>query len=77
MIKSYLLLVVLTALIVAGAVRLSNLDLTHIETDQAAAFTLTPTLPVGASNDQITVKMSVAPCGNQPHDDNQSVERRT
>ncbi|MBE7550301.1 MAG: hypothetical protein HS126_04390 [Anaerolineales bacterium] len=75
--KLYLLLIVLTALIVTGAVRLSNLDLTRIETDPAAAFILAPTLPVRASNDPVTVKMSVAPCGNQPRDDNQSVERRT
>lgn len=69
MIKSYLLLIVLTALIVTGAVRLSNLDLTRIETDPAAAFILAPTLPVGASNDPITVKMSVVPGGNQSPDD--------
>jgi hypothetical protein len=77
MVKSYLLLIVLTALIVTGAVRLSTLDLTRIETDPAAAFTLAPTLPVGANSDLITVKMSVVPCGNQPQGDNQSVERRT
>lgn len=77
MIKSYLLLIVLTALIVTGAVRLSNLDLTRIETSPAAAFTLAPTLPIGASDDQITVKMSVVPCGNQPQDNNQSVEHKT
>ncbi|MCL4299994.1 MAG: hypothetical protein KJ077_29950 [Anaerolineae bacterium] len=77
MVKSYLLLIVLTTLIVTGAVRLSSLDLTRIETDPAAAFTLAPTLLVGAGDDQITVKMSVRPCGKQPHGDSQSVERRT
>jgi hypothetical protein len=76
-VKPYLLLIVLTVLIVTSAAWLSTLDLTRIETGPAAAFTLAPTLPVAASDAQITVKMSVVPCGNQPHDDSQPVERRT
>lgn len=69
MMKPYLLLTALTALMVAGAAWLPNLDLTRIETDPSAAFTLAPPIPIEASGDQVTVKMSVIRCGNQPHDD--------
>ena len=70
--KPYLLLIALTVLMAAGAAWLPGLDLTHIETNPAAAFTLTPPLPIEASDDQVTVKMSVIRCGNQPHDDHPS-----
>lgn len=67
--KPYLLLIVLTALVVAGAAWLPDLDLTRIETGPAAVFTLTPPRPLEASDDGFTVKMSVIRCGNPPHDD--------
>lgn len=64
MLKPYLLLIALTVLIVTSAACLANLSLTRIETDPIETFTLAPTLATGASNDKITVKMSVALCGN-------------
>lgn len=69
MMKPYLLLIALTALIVAGAAWLPDLDLTRIETGPAAAFTLTPPFPIEVSGDGVTVKISVIRCGNQPHGD--------
>lgn len=65
--KSYLL-IALTALMIAGAAWLPDLNLTRIETSPAAAFTLTPSRPIETS-DPIMVKMSVNRCGNKSHND--------
>lgn len=65
--KPYLLLITLTALMIAGATWLPDPDLTRIETGPAATFTLISPLPVEVRDDQITVKMSVSQCGKQPH----------
>jgi hypothetical protein len=57
---------------IAGAAWLPGLELTRIESDPTAAFTLASPLPIEAGGDPVTVKMSVIRCGNQPHDDHSS-----